>query len=101
MNFKSFDFLEGYLKEDIKFIYETFHYKTIGELMEHFDHHEETEEEKEERKINEIMQSMHKHKRKEKQEPMELRKDPSNVLFDEELMLKYIYKEYDEDRRWK
>lgn len=59
----------------------------------------ETEEEKEERKINEIMQSMHKHKRKEKQEPMGLRKDPFNVLFDEELMLRYIYKEYDEDRR--
>lgn len=69
--------------------------REISELFQKL----ETEEEKEERKINEIMQSMHKHKKKEKQEPMGLRKDPFNVLFDEELMLKYIYKEYDEDRR--
>lgn len=65
MNFKSFDFLEGYLKEDIKFIYETFHYKTIGELMEHFDHHEETEEEKKEKELEELLLAMHKHRREE------------------------------------
>ena len=85
MNLKSFDFL----KEDLKLIYETFNYKTIEELIKHIEHHEKTEEEKKEEEIEKLLLSMHKHKRKEKQDSIGLRKDPFNVLFDEEIMLRY------------
>lgn len=96
MNFKGYDFFS---KEDLKFLYETYNYKTIGELLEGIEKRQLSEEERKEQEIEDLMLSMHKHKReekKEKQESMGCRRNPFKALFDEEILIRYAYPEEDE-----